>query len=257
MLAVYLAALMAGGLFVVLSLTAGDADSDADADGLHAEGLHADAGMDGDAGGGFGEIHADLAADVDGGLELDADGELDVDGDADSDGALDAGGDHHPSLADAAHGADRGGPARIRRRWLPFLSFRFWTFGAAFFGLTGTTLTLGGLTAEPLTAVLSAGMGGAIGTLSAWLVRALRRPVSGALAMGDYQGLTGQLVLPLAPGGTSKVRVEVRGRQRELLCVSAEERSLPKGAPVVVLEMDAQGRAHVTPEGELYLPEQA
>jgi len=45
----------------------------------------------------------------------------------------------------------------------------------------------------------------------------------------------------------------VRGRQRELLCVSAESRTLPKGAPVVVLEVDSGGRAHVAPEGELYL----
>lgn len=251
MLAVYLAALIAGGLFVVLSLTAGDADSGADADGdVDAGGLHLDA--DGDADGGFGQLHADLGAEVDGGLELHGVEGGDVGDVGDADGTL--GADHHASLADAAHGTDRGraAPGR-RRRWLPFLSFRFWTFGAAFFGLTGTVLTLGGLAGEPATAALSAGMGGAIGTFSSWLVRALRKPVSGALAMGDYQGLTGELLLPLGPGRISKVRVEVRGRQRELLCVSAEEQALPKGVRVVVLEVDGDGRARVAPEGELYL----
>ena len=62
------------------------------------------------------DTDADVAADID----VDADLDLAAGADVDADGSLDVG------LIDAL------------QAWLPFTSMRFWTFFAAFFGLTGS-----------------------------------------------------------------------------------------------------------------------
>ena len=59
--------------------------------------------------------------------------------------------------------------------WLPFLSFRFWTFGVAFFGLTGVIFDGVGLAGEGATLAVAIGLGLACGLAGALILRALAR----------------------------------------------------------------------------------
>ncbi len=183
---------------------------------------------------------ADLAADND----FDA---FDVDGDADVE---------HASFADASHGVDDGRQRR-KRVWLPFMSFRFWTFGSAFFGLTGAALTLLDLSIEPVRLGLSSALGLGVGAAAAAIVRALRRPVGATkITKRDYHGAVGELLLPLKADGVSKVRVTLTGAAQELVAVPAEGQAIPKGTKVVVLGLDSDGRARVAPEEQLFTMEE-
>lgn len=233
MLALYLACLLVGGVFVGLS-TLGGVDKDTDADG---------------------DAHMDMDADAD----FDADADADLDADADADGDVDAHAeahlDHDATLAEASHGVERGHKKR-KRLWIPFLSFSFWTFFAAFFGLTGTVLSLAELSAEPFTAALAGGTGFTVATLSTYLVRMFRAPVGETVTKADFQGRVGKLLLPLKEGGVSKVRLNFGGRERDVLAVSDEPLALPKGSPVMVTSFDDEGRAHIVPENNLYLLEE-
>ncbi|MCC6624181.1 MAG: hypothetical protein IT385_23220 [Deltaproteobacteria bacterium] len=154
------------------------------------------------------------------------------------------------SLAEAAHA---GAPDK-RRLWLPFTSFRFWTFGAFFFGLTGLLLHEVALVPEPTAMLAALGTGVVGGTASAAIVRALRRPVGGVKDPSRWVGTTAELLLPLAPGGLSKVRVRAGEKDRELIVTLADPRgrSLPKGSRVIVLELGADGRARVAPESAIF-----
>jgi len=152
------------------------------------------------------------------------------------------------SLAEVAHA---GAP---RRPWLPFLSLRFWTFGAFFFGLTGLLLHEVAGVAEPTAMLVGLGAGVAGGTASAAIVRALRRPVGRVEDPERWVGTPAELMLPLTPGGLSKVRVRAGEKDRELLVTLADPKgaSLPKGTRVIVLAFDADGRARVAPEATMF-----
>jgi membrane protein implicated in regulation of membrane protease activity len=220
MLTLYLTSLVVGGVFVGLSSV-----------------------------GGFGH-HVDGHVDADG--HVGADGHADADADADTEHALDS--SHALALADGSHGlASRAHQAP--KRWLPFLSFRFWTFGAAFFGLTGTLLTTLTSVGIPLVAMLSAGTGLGVGALSAWMIQWLRKPVGETSRGDDYNGQVGELMLPLREGGVSRIRLRVGGRERFLLASTPEPLALPAGTRVVVLGLDEVGKAQIAPEEALYRSE--
>lgn len=219
MLTVYLTSLVVGGVFVGLS-SVGAFDHHVDG----AVGGHGDA---------------------------DAQGSVDapMDADADANQALDS--THALALADGSHGLGPR-PREEPRRWLPFLSFRFWTFGAAFFGLAGTLLTTLTSASVPVVATLSAGTGLGVGTLSAAMIRWLRRPVGETTHGDDYTGQVGELMLPLREGGVSRIRLKVGGRERFLLASTPEPLALPAGLRVVVLGLDQAGKAQIAPEEALY-----
>ena len=221
MLTLYLTCLIGGGVFVALSVISG-VDKDADFGGDH-----------------------DLDSEV---------GDLDVEPvviEADASGDVSDLG--HGNVADLGHGIEGTTKPRAKRPFLPFLSFRFWTFGAAFFGLTGTVLTTLALSVEPLVLGLSSAVGLSVGTLSAWVIRALRKPVGQRrMRAGDLTGSAGELLLSLKPAGVSKVRVQGAGGVHELIAVAAEGQAIPKGARVIVLGIDDEGRARVSPEQELF-----
>ena len=190
--------------------------------------------------------------DSDGDFDLDKDGDLDLEGETD---AFEFGGDEveHASMADASHGLEASRQRGRRLPWLPIFSFRFWTFGSAFFGLTGAVLTGLSLSVEPLTLGLSAAVGLTVGSASAWIVRALKKPVGGArMSALDFTGTTGELLLPLRAEGLSKVRLQASGGVHELVAFSPEGQALDKGARVVVLGVDPDGRVRVAPEEQLF-----
>ena len=221
MLTLYLTCLIGGGVFVALSVFSG-IDKDVDFGGEH-------------------EFDSELG-------DLDADS---VDFDAVSDADVSDLG--HGHVADLGHGIEGGRSVRSKRTWLPFLSFRFWTFGSAFFGLTGTVLTTMSLSVEPISLALSSAVGVGVGTVSAWVLRALRKPVGQRrMRAADLTGASGELLLSLKADGMSKVRLQGAGGVHELIAVAAEGQEIPKGTRVVVLGLDDEGHARVSPEQELF-----
>lgn len=217
MLTLYLTCLLVGGVFVGLSVFSG-LDKDVD----FAANNEFDAVADG--------FDADVDVDLDGDVHLD-----------------------HASIAEASHGADDSRRRRRKGMWLPILSFRFWTFGAAFFGLTGAVLSGLSLSVEPITLGLSSAVGLTVGAAAASIVRALRKPVGASKITGsDYEGAVGELLLPMKAEGLSKVRIVVAGAAHELVATPADGQPLERGAKVVVLGLDEQGRARVAPEAQLF-----
>ena len=194
-------------------------------------GLSALGGGDTEADAGFDELGTDI--------ELDGDADLDVDASA--------------SIAEASHGVRKG----IKRGFNPLLSFRFWTFTSAFFGLTGAALSTLTSSIEPFTLTISAAMGITCGLTVSWLVNSLKSPVSsGPSAVSDYVGLVGPLMVPLKPGGTSKVRLRLDQKDIEILATSATERVIPKGTQVVILGFTEDGIARVDLDQSLFLESQ-
>ncbi|MEO0645356.1 MAG: hypothetical protein AAFZ17_04240, partial [Cyanobacteria bacterium J06650_10] len=200
MQSVYWFCLTIGGAFVALSLVGGgdlvddfDVDADADFD------IDADADLDIDADADFDtDIDADIDADAD--LEVEADTDLQIDTDVE--------------LLKTK--------TRKRRR-IPFLlsvliSFKFWTFGGFFFGLTG--LVLG--TTNP-------GLGGLIfiiallmgvfcgGTLVSALRYLKHRQVDSLVRNEDFSGLVGVVELPFDKDSKGKVFLEVGGSTLHLI----------------------------------------
>jgi membrane protein implicated in regulation of membrane protease activity len=143
----------------------------------------------------------------------------------------------HDQDPDHPHGHDAG-PAARAALVLPFLSLRFWTFGLAFFGLTGALLHGLGSTSPLIAAVLAAALGLALGYGAARLFQTLARETVGQLAPdGGHVGREGKLLLPVARGQRGKVRVTAGGAAVDMLAESDDERPLPAGTTVLIVAM--------------------
>jgi membrane protein implicated in regulation of membrane protease activity len=143
----------------------------------------------------------------------------------------------HDQDQDHPHDHDVG-PAARAALVLPFLSLRFWTFGLAFFGLTGAVLHGLGSTSPLIAAVLAAALGLALGYGAARLFQTLARETVGQLAPdGGHVGREGKLLLPVARGQRGKVRVTAGGAAVDLLAESDDERPLPAGTTVLIVAM--------------------
>ncbi|MBI4859431.1 MAG: hypothetical protein HY815_04115 [Candidatus Riflebacteria bacterium] len=237
MLAIYIATLLFGGFFVGMSVLSGmegghgghDAlggahDAHDGIGGLHLEMGHADAGNLAET------LHLDMSADVP----------------ALPDGDITA--EHVTDLVHAAHNVPT--VADSSPRFVPFLSIRFWTFGACFFGMTGTILTL--LKADPIVCVvLSALMGGGSGlTVTALINRLQRDQFSSHMTERDYPGLLGRVIVPIRTGQSGKIRCQARGQIIDLIAESDEKMPLEKEMQVLVIEYK-DGVARVVHAGRL------
>lgn len=176
-------------------------------------------------------MSAFLGGDADGDADFDAHADFDADVDADAD--FDADVDAHVEVdhdGEIAHVGD--GP------WIPFLSFRFWTFAVAFFGVMGFVLQL----VAELALVVELGIAGAVGLATGLgvsaAVRQLRRTESGtSLSDRDLLGTSGVVALPMEPGERGKVRLSIAGRELVMLAESADDAPLSRGAAVSVIEV--------------------
>ncbi|MDD9934335.1 MAG: NfeD family protein [Myxococcales bacterium] len=167
-----------------------------------------------------------LAASMFGGDHDSDGGDIDVDADGDADGGLDHGIDDGP-----AHG-DVAGLAAL------FLSLRFWSFFAAFFGLTGVVFEALELAGSMATLGLSLGMGMTCGLGAAYTIRALTRSEVGAVpGAADYIGQTGRVLLPVGGEGPGKVRLELKGTTVDVLAVTDDDQPLAVGDTALVVEM--------------------
>jgi hypothetical protein len=115
---------------------------------------------------------------------------------------------------------------------------RFWSFGAAFFGLTGLLLRVSG--AGALAAPVGAVVGAAAGFSASLLFRKMTRESVGRVGdAGALVGREGRLLLPVAPGQQGKVRVAQPGGGHVDLVASVNggDEALAAGAEVIVVEV--------------------
>lgn len=199
MLVYYLFCLILGGGFVVLSMIAG-----ASGGGDFGGDMDVDMDMDMDM-----DVDVDVDVDVDGDLEVDKEVALDKGGELDVEGAQ-------------------------RRRFRPWLSFKFYTYAMGFFGLTGVLLTLVGRGEEPLGISLAVFMGLLAGLGSSYLLHYVASNNEGSRALGeqDFVGVTGRVLLPIHKGQKGRVRVQIGGRSMDLRAETDDEE--------VVLELNEE-----------------
>jgi len=201
---VYWFCFIIGGIFVALSIFGGGELLDAD-----------------------GDFDADFDADMDLDADFDADMDLDADADTDTDMQMDTDVD-----------LLRNGRRRRVPLWLSILtSFKFWTFGGCFFGLTGLVI---GATQPSSPAVVIFGIALAVGLFCGGaLVSALRglkgRQVSSLVRNEDFAGLLGTVELPFDEKTKGKVVLEVGGSTLHLVAQTDEKKSFVVGQPVLVV----------------------
>ncbi len=204
---IYLIALIVGGFFVMLSIFGG-ADSEADAD-------------------------ADIDLDVDADADFDFDADADVDADISVEAEVDA---------DVGHGGGGAGPG-----FVDLLSIRALFLFAAFFGLTGTLLSLLE-SGEPFTAIMATLVGLVVGLGGNYVIKSVGyKHVSSNIGTSDLRGRTGRVSLPFESGEKGKILLEVKGSRLQLVAKSEEPVTFEKGDEVVVIEMEGSVAKVVKP----------
>lgn len=170
------------------------------------------------------------------GFDFDTDADADVDMDADADAEVD----------DVDFGTHAGKnqkkynqSTRQKKLWLPFFSFKFWTFGVCFFGLTGLALTLLapdlGQGVISLTAIA---VGLAIGTAMAGLLRVLGGNYTNSLTQTeDFVGVVGQVEIPFDKNSRGKVQLPVKGSTIGFSAMTEEETQFQQGDEVLVVSL--------------------
>src|SRR5688572_15274706 len=161
--------------------------------------------------------------------------------------------DAHPALQDGDHDHGGGSHGGLASAALVVLSLRFWVFAAFAFGLTGTVIRVLGLASPLLALLLAVLVGFGSGALAVWVFRALARSESSsAVASDDLIGQLGRVLVPLAPGATGKVRLDLRGQAVDMLATT-DDASIGAGE-LVLVESVREHVLHVSrPPAELAL----
>lgn len=179
-------------------------------------------------GGGDGDFDKDF--------DMSADADFDVDADVDAD----IGGGGFDKDFDLSGSSD----AATAAMWLPFLSMRFWTFGAAGFGLVGSVLHP---FAPWLITLAAACFTGAVAGLgAAWFFRQLKvNTVTGSVGLKQFVGREARVLLAVAPGGLGKIVIDDAQGQLELTARTQDVAAIRRGARVLITEV-TDGTANVT-----------
>ncbi|MGB7085936.1 MAG: hypothetical protein WBD47_10305 [Phormidesmis sp.] len=176
---------------------------------------------------------ADFDVDADADLDLDADFDADVDADIDADTPADLQIDTDVDLMRSPTQKRKQLPA-----WLSILtSFKFWTFGGCFFGLTGLVIGIvePGLSDLSVFAIALA-MGLLCGGILVSILRRLKhRQVDSLMRNEDFAGLVGVVELPFDATSKGKVFLEVGGSTLHLVAQTDEQKSFQPGDPILVV----------------------
>jgi len=147
---------------------------------------------------------------------------------------------------DAHAGGDGGGAAgdghdtSTGQAWLALFGLRFWSFAAAFFGLTGLVVSrLGGPSFHALAPAVAAAVGVGAGLGASATFRALSRDTIGQVRdAAALVGREGRLLLPVQRRQPGKVRLaSPGGGDLDLVAESTDDEALPAGAEVLVVEV--------------------
>jgi membrane protein implicated in regulation of membrane protease activity len=155
---------------------------------------------------------------------------------------------------DGGHGGD-GHDQSHGTAWLSLFGLRFWSFGSAFFGLTGLLLHLvGGPVLAVAAPLISGGVGVAAGLGASTTFRALARDTIGQVqGASALVGREGRLLLPVARAQRGKVRMPVPGGGHvDLLAESDDDDALDAGAEVLIVEV--RGNVAVVERAPAALP---
>jgi len=156
-------------------------------------------------------------------------------------GGISGGAEAHLELVDQDGSANGRTPHQDFAEAAQFLSLRNVVFFMAFFGATGTTLTLLGVTAL-LTVASSVGMGSTAAAAIHRVLGYLRRTESGRVDHErDFEGLPARVLVAVGPGKMGKVGVDTAERSVRLLAHVAEESAqerFTEGEEVVVVRVE-------------------
>ncbi|MFB6263010.1 MAG: hypothetical protein ABEL76_05210 [Bradymonadaceae bacterium] len=206
MLEVYVFSLVLGGIFVALSVLGGvggetEVEADAEAEVDFEAGAEADADIGAEAG------EFDVEA---GGVETGGLGDVDLSDVPFEFDLQGAGLDSEVEAETESTGGDYTTSAQ--RRFNPFVSFKFYTFSLAFFGLTGVLLQGTGLWTSTIgVALVSAVMGLVAGVGVAYGMH-IADTSGDRVTERDYLGAAAEVLLPIEGRDAGKVRFQVKGR---------------------------------------------
>lgn len=187
--------------------------------------------------GGAGDADFDAEADVD--FDADFDADVDVDLDADLDGDA-------PDIDfDAQVDTDLQLLRKVKGAYVFSLniltSFKFWTVGGFFFGLTGLSLSW----VQPnwpaqlifITALIMGILLG--GTLAIALRHLARRHADSLIRTEDFAGRVGIVELPFDSKSKGKVRLELRGSVLHMMALTDDTKQFVPGDKVLVVNVES------------------
>jgi hypothetical protein len=152
------------------------------------------------------------------------------------------GGDHGEAHGGEVHGGGDGdhgdgNQSQGASAWLSLFGLRFWSFGAAFFGLTGLVLRALGWSA--IAPFLATGFGAAAGLGASITFRMIGRETIGEVrAAGALLGREGRLLLPVERGQRGKVRLpQPGGGHVDLVAECDDPGAIAAGSDVLVIEV--------------------
>jgi membrane protein implicated in regulation of membrane protease activity len=119
-------------------------------------------------------------------------------------------------------------------------SFKFWTFGLCFFGLTGLLFSwLQPQLGPILIFAIALTMGLLIGGGMAWSIQLLRsRHVNSLSSPEELVGKIGVVEIPIDPEHRGKVRLNLRDGFRDIVARTSDSRSLAVGDTVVIVGIE-------------------
>jgi len=156
--------------------------------------------------------------------------DVDMDFDADFDGDLEVGG---------------GGLSAVAS----FLSFRFFTLFATFFGMTGFLLGKVGY-AEPLILIISLILGFTIGLVGNIVIKKFaQKTISSGISDSDFIGKTAKVIVPFSGSERGKIKLQAKGQEALLMANSADsdDTHFEVGEDVVVVELDGSTAKVIKP----------
>ena len=190
--------------------------------------------------GGAGDADFDAEADVDFDAEFDADVDIDADADFDGDGALDSPDADFDTQVDT----DLQLLQKVKGAYVFSLniltSFKFWTVGGFFFGLTGLGLSWVVPSWPPgLVFTIALMMGILLGSALAIILRHLaRRQADSLIRTEDFAGRVGIVELPFDTQSKGKVRLELRGSVLHMIALTDDTKQFVPGDKVLVVNVD-------------------
>ncbi len=173
--------------------------------------------------------------------DVDFDGEIDVEFETEIEGDFD-------TQADTISGADMAdaGPGLV-----DLLSVRALFLFAAFFGLTGTALSLLG-SSEPMTAVLATVVGLVTGLGGNYIIKRVGYAhISSDVESRELKGMTGKVVVPFDGQEKGKISLVARGHRLQIMARAFENQTIDTFRPgddVVVVRFDGAVAEVVKPE---------
>ena len=141
---------------------------------------------------------------------------------------------------------------KFRFPWLPFFTFRFWTFGSCFFGLTGVLLSLiQPNLSVPLITGISLGVGILLGTSLVSVLHSLKQNQANSLVKpDDLVGLLGVVELPFDKNSKGKIRLQVKESLVDFVALTEHSQGFQPGDRVLVVGME-NNKVWVVPEESL------